>query len=118
MAVKTNPVHVGHWGTFITHQKDSVEAEADAMKVTIVCDGTNPTQALVKTQLILSGKAITEILTRTLELEAGGSIVATTEIAVVKPQLWNIATPENADAIKLLKFTHPCRKGKDGKRGE
>jgi beta-galactosidase len=100
--VKTKPVHVGQWGTFITTPKISAEAATVAVNVTVANDGTKPIQALVKTQIMFDGKPVTELPTRTLELAAGSSTVAKAEVTVAKPLLWNTTSPNRYTAVTTV----------------
>jgi beta-galactosidase len=100
--VKTNPVHVGQWGTAITTPKVSAEAATVAAKVTIANEGNTPTQALVKTQLLFAGKPVTNLPAQTVDLPAGGSAVAAAEVAVSKPQLWDTTTPNLYTAVTTV----------------
>ncbi|MEI6554295.1 MAG: beta-galactosidase GalB [Paludibacter sp.] len=100
--VKTNPVHVGQWGTFITTPKVSTEAATVAVNITIANDGPNPAQALVKTQIMFDGKSVKALPTKTVMLPTGGSAVATAEVTVNKPNLWNTTTPNRYTAITTV----------------
>ena len=100
--VKTNPVHVGQWGTAITTPKVSAKAATVAVKVTVANEGTTPTQALVKTQLLFAGKPVTDLPAQTVEVSAGGSAVAAVEVAVSKPQLWDTTTPNLYTAVTTV----------------
>lgn len=100
--VKTNPVHVGQWGTVITTPNVSADAATIAVKATISNEGVNPIQAIVKTLVMFAGKQVIELPTRTVELPAGGSAVAKVEVAIVKPQLWNTATPNRYTAVTTV----------------
>ncbi len=100
--VKTDPVHVGQWGTDITTPKVSAEAATVAAKVTIDNQGTSPTQALVKTQLLFDGKPVTDLPAQTVELPAGGSAVAAAEVTITKPQLWDTTTPNLYTAVTTV----------------
>ena len=100
--VKTNPVHVDQWGTAITTPKVSAEAATVAAKVTIANEGNTPTQALVKTQLLFAGKPVTDQPAQTVDLPAGGSAVATAEVTVSKPQLWDTTTPNLYTAVTTV----------------
>jgi beta-galactosidase len=100
--VKTNPVHVGQWGTFITTPKVSTEAATVAVNITIANDGPNPAQALVKTQIMFDGKSVKVLPTKTVMLPTGGSAVTTAEVTISKPNLWNTTTPNRYTAITTV----------------
>lgn len=100
--VKTNPVHVGQWGTDITTPQVSAEAATVTAKVTIDNQGTIPIQALVKTHILFAGKPVTDLPAQTVELPAGGSAVAAAEVIVAKPQLWDTTTPNLYTAVTTV----------------
>ena len=100
--VKTNPVHVGQWGTYITTPQVSAEAATVAVKVSLDNSSATPTQALVKTQVLLAGKSVTELPTQTVELPASGSAVGAAEVVVAKPQLWDTKTPKLYTAVTTV----------------
>jgi beta-galactosidase len=100
--VKTNPVHVGQWGTVVTTPQISAESATVAVTVTVANEGTAPTQALVKTQVMFSGKPVTELPAQTVQLPANGSSVVAAEVAVDKPQLWDTTTPNRYTAVTTV----------------
>ncbi len=101
--VKTGAVHVGQWGTYVTTPQVSVETATVAVKVTVANQGTAPTQARVKTQVLFAGKPVTELPAQTIEVPAGGSAVAAAEVAIAKPQLWDTTTPNRYTAVTTVK---------------
>ncbi|WP_197438995.1 beta-galactosidase GalB [Polaribacter sp. BAL334] len=100
--VKTNPVHIGQWGTFITTPKVSTEEATVAVQVTVDNKGTKPTQALIKTQLLFADKLVKELPIRKLDIPSSGSAVLVTDIAVTKPQLWDTTTPNLYTAVTTV----------------
>lgn len=97
--VKTNPVHVGHWGTYIT--TPNITKEEAAIKVLVKVDNaTNKTvKAVVTTDLYELD------INNTPTLKAGSLIVSTLEIKpntteeaethsiLNNPKLWDLKTP-------------------------
>lgn len=100
--VKTNPIHVGQWGTDITTPQVSTEVAKVAVRVTIDNKGTTPTQALVKTQVLFAGKSVAELPALTVQLPANGSAVAAAEVAVSNPQLWETTTSNLYTAVTTV----------------
>ncbi|MDP4240376.1 MAG: glycoside hydrolase family 2 TIM barrel-domain containing protein, partial [Bacteroidota bacterium] len=101
--VTLNPVHVDHWGTYVT----TPEINADSAQVTIQTTVKNDAnklrtvrveQLLYDAQGILVGKA-----DGSFYVNAGTSHQYTQRIIVKKPVLWNI---ENPYMYKLVTRTH------------
>ena len=100
--VKTNPVHVDQWGAVISTPKVTAESATIAAKITIANEGSTPTKAIVKTQLLFAGKPIKEFPTQTVKLPANGTALATSEVLVSKPQLWDTSTPNLYTALSTV----------------
>src|SRR6266436_408412 len=49
--VKTAPIHVGHWGTYVTTQGIDISAAAVDLKVTVDNDSKSPATLTLKTQI-------------------------------------------------------------------
>jgi beta-galactosidase len=58
--VKTHPVHVGHWGTFITTYRVSRKSAVVSLEVTIVNDSGNDTAVQTTSQIFVLNAAGTE----------------------------------------------------------
>ena len=106
---KTDPVHVGHWGTTVTTPQITPE------RATVVCEATiaNETDALanvtVKTELFeysVSGQKDGEALASGepvfLGVAAHGSRTAQTRISVEHPTLWSTHTPYRYVAVTTV----------------
>ena len=100
--VKTNSVHVGQWGTNISTPKVSADAATVAVNVSLDNTSNASIQALVKTRVLLAGKSVTELPAQTVELAASGSAVASAEVVVTKPQLWDTKTPNLYTAVTTV----------------
>jgi beta-galactosidase len=93
--VKTAPVHVGHWGTYITTPKISSLSAAVDLKVTVDNDSKQDANVSVSTQIFpletndrKIGAAVADIAPLNLKIPAGSSAVADGAGIVAHPQLW------------------------------
>lgn len=92
---KTAPLHVGHWGTFVTAElpEDHASAQVTA-RVTLVNDGTAPAQLQFE-QIVLRPDGATAATSRSAPatIEPGASQELAATLSVVQPQLWSVETP-------------------------
>ena len=98
--VFTDPIHVDHWGTYVT----TPEISAGKARVYIKTDiqnqsGSDQQVTLITTILDPSGKQVTTNSTR---LKAGKEISAEQDLTVANPMLWDIATPQLYKLVSKL----------------
>lgn len=97
--VKTGPVHVSHWGTFITTPKITDEAADVRMDVSVDNRGKEPVVATIKTDLIeLDSRNSARIRVTALEpaivqIPAGSSAVGTLKGILPNPKRWDLFSP-------------------------
>ena len=97
--VKTSPVHVGHWGTYITTPEITDASALVKMDVTVDNQSDIPVDAVIRTtiyeldnQNVARGN-VTSFNESTIKIEAGSSSTASTKALVVKPKRWDINSP-------------------------
>jgi len=97
--VKTNPVHVGHWGTYITTPQITDASALVKMDVTVDNQGKTPFEATIRTQIFeldiqnKPGAKVASFNEAIIKAEAGSSTTATTQAKVLKPKRWDIISP-------------------------
>jgi beta-galactosidase len=97
--VKANPVHVGHWGTYITTPEISQNSALVKMEVTLDNKGNTPAEATIQAhvfELDINNKPGTKVASFEefkLKLEPGKSISSITQCTIQNPKLWDIETP-------------------------
>lgn len=97
--VKTNEVHVGHWGTSITTPAVTDKAAAVQVKVTVDNQGALPVKALVHTDIYELDihnkpvKKITATLPTAITITAGENTMTNATANVIAPKRWSIETP-------------------------
>ncbi len=97
--VKTNPIHVGLWGTYVTTPK--ITESAGQVKIAVAVD--NRSKDAVEAKVLTDiyeyssknevGKKVASCEESSIAIPAGGSTTATLVGSVEKPRLWDIATP-------------------------
>ncbi len=93
--VKTQPVHVGRWGTYLTTRTVSLSSATVDLKVTVDNDLKQDANATVSTQIFPldtndreTGAAVADIVPVSLNIPAGSSAVAEGTATVMNPKLW------------------------------
>jgi beta-galactosidase len=93
--VKTQPVHVGHWGTQLTTPEVFRERATVNLKVTLDNDSKQGASISVATEIFAlaadgkkSGAAVAKIAPANLSVLPGKSIVAEGIVTLTKPKLW------------------------------
>jgi beta-galactosidase len=111
--VKTQPVHVGHWGTFVTTHDVSEQSATVHVEVTLDNDSAADASLSVVTRIheldehgSPSAGAIAEIAPREVVVRAGGSTRVAGAIALSHPRLWGPPpnqTPHRYVAVTTLR---------------
>jgi beta-galactosidase len=94
---KTAPVHVGHWGTFVTTPTVSHERAWVHLQVTVDNDSKQAAQVRVETELFLAdtngsatGSLVARIGSQELQIAAGESALAEGATEIATPRLWGV----------------------------
>jgi len=98
--ITTDPVHVAHWGTYITTPNIEEKQAAVNIKTTINNLSGNATKVALLTEIINSrGEKVAENRKEKLVAE---QLVFEQNINVKNPLLWSIETPETYKAISKV----------------
>jgi len=115
--VKTNPVHVAHWGTFITTPIVSLKSALVNIKTEINC----PENKVEEIQLITEVYSKTGLLVGTVKSKqkSAEKLKFNQELKIPKPNLWSPASPDlyttvskvyvNKQLVDTYKTTFGCR---------
>ena len=96
--VKTSPVHVGHWGVYITTPSITDQEGKAKLAVTVDNQGGEETRASVQTEIFelatngMPGTKIAASAWVTQSLAAGKSAVIELDLAVPQPRRWDLET--------------------------
>ena len=95
--VKTAPVHVGQWGTYLTTPEVTKESAPIDLKVTVDNDSGQEAKVSVASQIYeihaqdkRSGKAVAAIPAMELRVAGGKSSTVETKGTVANPKLWGV----------------------------
>jgi beta-galactosidase len=88
--VKTNPVHVRQWGTFVSSEVKPGQATL-SIRTELVNDSTADTSArVISTVLDPAGKEVGKSVSPLAAISKGGEETFTQQIVVKQPQLWSL----------------------------
>ncbi|MBX2858260.1 MAG: DUF4982 domain-containing protein [Cellvibrionaceae bacterium] len=88
---KSDPVHIAHWGTFITTPQVSAAQAQVELATTLENTSDSDAQLHIDTQIFLKAKpdtAIASLPSNSLKLPAGSSFTVKQSVAIAEPKLW------------------------------
>lgn len=92
--VKTPPLHVAHWGTFVSTTLAPDGAATVQAQTTVRNSGTQSARGMLVSRLLdPDGRSIAEATTPEFELSAGAETTLTPQLTVPAPRLWSPETP-------------------------
>lgn len=107
--VKTAPVHVAHWGTYVTTPDINPNAATVNIKATLENDGSSPADLTVRTQLYeldaagrRAPRAVAASEPSRLSLGAGASQTFASDARVRGPKLWSLKQPNLYTAVTTV----------------
>ena len=98
--VKTEPVHVGHWGTYVTTPEVSPKSATVKIQVKVDNDSDADANVAVKNEIFelgadgAKGKPIASLTTDGVTIPAHQSQTTEGQITFKNPRLWSIEKPE------------------------
>ena len=107
--VKTSPVHVEQWGTFVRNQQVDSEIAVMEMGVNIENHARKDVQVKLQTSVYLQGKdgrpvgeEVTQSMTKDIAIKKDSWSSARFQFKVDKPKLWDIDTPNCYVAVSRV----------------
>ena len=107
--VKTSPVHVEQWGTFVRNQQVDSESAVMEMGVNIENHARKDVQVKLQTSVYLQGKdgrpvgeEVTQSMTKDIAIKKDSWSSARFQFKVDKPKLWDIDTPNCYVAVSRV----------------
>ena len=97
--VKTNPIHVGHWGTFITTPEITGDAATIKIAVTVDNQGKSAAEATVETRIFeldtnnSAGVKVASFNQTKTKIEAGKNGTTSATASLKNPKKWDIVAP-------------------------
>ncbi|MBD0403676.1 glycoside hydrolase family 2 protein [Flammeovirga sp. EKP202] len=113
--VTVNPVHIAHWGTFVTTPDVSREKSTVAIKTSVLNESNTPQDIKVTQQIKNSKGILVKTTSSVLQLKVGENSLKQ-EMMIEKPFLWSDETPnlyqmvttlENSEGEILDEYTTP-----------
>jgi len=112
--VKTHPVHVCHWGTWITTSNVSKSAADVRLELTIDNRSSSDLPVSVATEIFhcdkngcKTGRAIANFPTGTLSLPAGQSVKFNSSVTLLNPRLWGPPPTQKPNLyVAVTKIVH------------
>jgi beta-galactosidase len=90
----TGPVHIAHWGTYITTPEVSADKAAISIRTEVRNRLTNDANIVLRsTVLDGSGKQVSQDSGDSTTVTAGNSRTITRKMTITQPQLWDIDRP-------------------------
>ena len=100
--VKTSPIHVAHWGTFITTPSVG-EKEADVnLKITVENQTGKAAPASIANDILYQGEKVASFPPQNLMIPAGEKAVAEASTQVANPRLWDTRHPNLYTAVTTV----------------
>ena len=98
----TGPVHVAPWGVCITTPEVSAALAKVSVQTRIANESGSPSKLVVRTLVYDASGAVRGQSDANAALEAGGSTVASQDIAIDKPAIWSPESPHLYRAVTRL----------------
>ena len=102
--VKTAPVHVGQWGTYLTTPEVSNERATLNLQVTVDNDSKDSANVRVANEIFAldakgapAGKVVAECAPKELQIMARGSAMAESSTTIAHPKLWSPPPAQKPD---------------------
>ena len=107
--VKTAPVHVGHWGTFVT--TPDVSATSATVKIQVALDNESDDHATVavKNEIFeldsgsTKGKSVASVMADGVQIAAHKTENSIAQISFKNPRLWSIEKPNRYVIVTTVK---------------
>ena len=101
--VVTGPVHVAHWGTYVTTPEVSEASATVSVKSEIRNRNAQPASARVETAILDAAGKQVAVLTAGVRIAAQGSISIIADVKVAQPRRWDVNQPYLYQAVTTLR---------------
>ena len=103
--VKTSPIHIAHWGTFVTTPQVSKDQALIKVKTSIDNQSSLLAEVTVQSVIYESGtiSAVTYLPEVKVQIPAGKTEIGESEILLPSPKLWDLNTTNLYDVETSLK---------------
>ncbi|WP_109487206.1 glycoside hydrolase family 2 TIM barrel-domain containing protein [Occallatibacter savannae] len=101
--VVTEPVHVAHWGVFVTTPEATSDSAKVSIRTQVMNESADSADVSVETALLDRGGRKVGGTASKLSVGAGKEEEAAQEITVAKPALWSPESPEMYSAVATIR---------------
>jgi len=99
----TDPVHIAHWGTFVTTPQISDDNASVKMETWIENQSGQSQEINVETTLLDPAGNLVASATKSTKIDAGAQLKIEQQMQVEKPQRWDVDTPNMYLAVSKIK---------------
>jgi beta-galactosidase len=106
---KTSPVHVAHWGTYVTTPEINADSATVSLKTIVQNEGFAPVETTVSTAIHELGaddqpsaSAIVSMPSATVKIASGSLAQCDVSCTVPNPKLWSTTTPNRYVAVTTV----------------
>jgi beta-galactosidase len=100
--VVADPVHIGHWGVFVTTPQVSAKEATVRIETSVTNESDAAREITVQTRLVSPGGKSVATGETNCTVAAGETVAVTQQIAVSNPQLWNLDDPKLYQAASKI----------------
>lgn len=112
--VKTSPIHIGHWGTYVTTPEVDTTSATVKAQVTVDNESDLASSVSVENQIYELGangnkdQLVDPTTTNALEIPAHGSQSFETKVNVANPKLWSLENPQRYVVVTTIQQDGRC----------
>jgi beta-galactosidase len=112
--VKTSPVHVGHWGTYVTTPSVNAAVAKVNIQVTLDNDGDSPANLSIQNEIYVlkadgdKGRKVDSITSSPSSVPAHQSQAFETEMDIKNPKLWTLENPRRYVVVTSIEEHGKC----------
>ncbi len=87
------PLHLGHWGTFVTTPRADTSGAEIAVRTRIENDGTVPRRGVLASAVVGPGGGLLARVETPFSVGAGESVEVVQTLTIAAPRLWSVEAP-------------------------
>jgi len=99
----TNPIHIDHWGTYVTTPLINDEKARINIETTILNESESANSLVIETIIVDSQGKSHASNSKEIEIEGNGNRKVIQELEILNPEIWDIDNPNLYEAISLVK---------------
>ena len=100
--MKTDPVHVGHWGTYVATTSLVGSNATITVQTTVTNQSASPTNGSLTSTILDANSNVVITVTSNLNLAANQGLIVTQTLAVANANLWSLQTPYRYNLVSTV----------------